>query len=91
MKPTPIVYVPVDIKERLPDSEKDILVILRCTGKGRIVELDHWLEPQQDKYILSKEELEAFAKKLFYAGFEKCKNDDADCFTAWREEARNLL
>lgn len=36
-------------------------------------------------------DLAAFAKKCFYAGFEKCKNDDANCYTAWREEAANLL
>lgn len=30
-------------------------------------------------------------KRCFYKGFEKAKNDDANCFTAWREEAPELL
>ncbi len=33
----------------------------------------------------------AFGKKCFYKGFEKAENDDANCFTAWREEANELL
>lgn len=38
-----------------------------------------------------KESIEETSKKFFYKGFEKCKNDDANCFTAWREEAPNLI
>lgn len=38
-----------------------------------------------------KEAIEETGKKFFYKGFEKCKNDDANCFTAWREEAPNLI
>ena len=30
-------------------------------------------------------------KNAFYKGFDKSKNDDANCFTAWREEGYNLL
>jgi|688.fasta_scaffold62358_8 hypothetical protein len=30
-------------------------------------------------------------KRCFYKGFEKAKNDDGNCFTAWREEAPELL
>jgi hypothetical protein len=36
-------------------------------------------------------ELLAFAKRCFYKGFEKCEKDDANCFTAWREEAASLM
>lgn len=31
------------------------------------------------------------AKRCFYKGFEKAKNDDGNCFTSWREEAPELL
>ena len=40
---------------------------------------------------MEKEQMIAFGKKCFYKGFEKAKNDDANCFTAWREEANELL
>lgn len=36
-------------------------------------------------------DLATFAKRCFYRGFEKCDKDDANCFTAWREEAADLL
>ena len=32
-----------------------------------------------------------FGKKCFYEGFEKSENDDANCFTAWREAVDKLL
>jgi hypothetical protein len=40
---------------------------------------------------MSKEELFAFAKRCFYEGFEACENDDANCFTAWRERSGKLI
>ncbi len=40
---------------------------------------------------MDKEQKIAFGKKCFYKGFEKAENDDANCFTAWREEAPELL
>lgn len=40
---------------------------------------------------IEKEQKIAFGKKCFYKGFEKAENDDANCFTAWREEANELL
>ena len=40
---------------------------------------------------MEKEQMIAFGKKCFYKGFEKAENDDANCFTAWREEANELL
>jgi len=33
----------------------------------------------------------AFGKKCFYKGYDKAENDDANCFTAWREEAFELI
>ena len=37
------------------------------------------------------EDLISFGKQCFYSGFEKSEKDDANCFTAWREEASGLL
>lgn len=39
----------------------------------------------------TEEELIAFGKKCFYKGFYKSENDDANCYTAWREEFSELL
>lgn len=41
--------------------------------------------------MYTEEELIAFGKNCFYKGFDKAENDDANCFTAWREEAKELL
>ena len=41
--------------------------------------------------MYTEEELIAFGKKCFYKGFEKSEEDDANCYTAWREEAQELL
>lgn len=50
---------------------------------------------KEEKYIFSEEELRLFVegitKTAFYKGFEKSKNDDANCFTGWREEASELI
>jgi hypothetical protein len=40
---------------------------------------------------MEREQRIAFGKKCFYKGFEKAENDDANCFTAWREEVNELL
>jgi hypothetical protein len=39
----------------------------------------------------SDEEILAFGKSCFYKGFEKAENDDANCYTAFREEIGNLI
>jgi len=38
-----------------------------------------------------QEQMIAFGKRCFYKGFDKAENDDANCFTAWREEVEELL
>ena len=45
------------------------------------------------KQAKAMEEAQNFelGKRCFYKGFEKAENDDANCFTAWREEAPELL
>ena len=40
---------------------------------------------------MEKEQKIAFGKRCFYEGFEKAENDDANCFTAWRESLDKLL
>lgn len=40
---------------------------------------------------LEEEQNFQLAKRCFYKGFEKAENDDGNCFTAWREEAPELL
>jgi len=40
---------------------------------------------------MEREKIIAFGKKCFYKGFDRAENDDANCFTAWREEAEELL
>lgn len=54
--------------------------------KGRISK-----EEYNQAKAMEKEQKIAFGKKCFYKGFEKAENDDANCFTAWREEANELL
>ena len=40
---------------------------------------------------MEEEQMIAFGKKCFYKGFEKAENDDANCFTAWREAVDKLI
>lgn len=49
------------------------------------------LSTQQLPKQFSLEDMIAFGKKCFYKGFDKSENDDANCFTAWKEEANELL
>lgn len=56
-----------------------------------------WIDSYLDKVfaaiptVAGETELIAFAKRCFYKGFDKCENDDANCYTAWREEASKLI
>jgi hypothetical protein len=45
----------------------------------------------QAERMYSEEEFLAFGKSCFYKGFEKSEKDDANCFTAFREEIGSLL
>jgi hypothetical protein len=47
------------------------------------------MENQQQGY--SEEDMIAFGKSCFYKGFDKAENDDANCYTAFREEIGNLV
>lgn len=39
----------------------------------------------------SEEEVLAFGKSCFYKGFDKAENDDANCYTSFREEIGGLF
>ncbi len=39
----------------------------------------------------SEDDLVSFGKRCFYKGFEKSENDDANCYTAFREEIGELI
>jgi hypothetical protein len=45
----------------------------------------------EQEIMYSEEEVLAFGKSCFYKGFEKAENDDANCYTAFREEIGNLF
>jgi len=46
---------------------------------------------EQDKNLYSEEDMIAFGKSCFYKGFEKAENDDANCYTAFREQIGSLV
>jgi hypothetical protein len=48
-------------------------------------------QQEQDKNKYSEEDMIAFGKSCFYKGFEKAENDDANCYTAFREEIGSLF
>jgi len=58
------------------------------TVENLMNQLDAFIKEAKE---MDKEQKIAFGKKCFYKGFEKAENDDANCFTAWREEATGLL
>jgi hypothetical protein len=45
----------------------------------------------QEQRMYSEEELLKFGKSCFYKGFEKSEKDDANCYTAFREEIGGLF
>ena len=59
-----------------------------CTSDELVGNINNWFEQAK---AMEKEQKIAFGKRCFYKGFEKAENDDANCFTAWREEAPELL
>lgn len=46
---------------------------------------------EETQVSFSMDEMIAFGKKCFYKGFDKCDTGDANCYTAWREEAVSLI
>jgi hypothetical protein len=45
----------------------------------------------QQERMYTEEELLSFGKNCFYKGFDKAENDDANCYTAFREEIGGLF
>jgi hypothetical protein len=64
--------------------------ISTSTAKYKALELVKW-QQEQDKNKYSEEDMIAFGKSCFYKGFEKAENDDANCYTAFREEIGSLV
>ena len=48
-------------------------------------------QQEQDKNKYSEEEVIAFGKSCFYKGFDKSENNDANCYTAFREEIGSII
>jgi hypothetical protein len=72
----------------------DDLKLPRTDDKGNeysIVGRIKILQQEQDKNKYSEEEFLAFGKSSFYKGFEKAEKDDANCYTAFREEIGSLI
>lgn len=59
--------------------------MLKCVEFGA-----KW-QQEQNKNLYSEEELLRFGKSCFYKGFDKAENDDANCYTAFREEISSLF
>ena len=49
------------------------------------------LSSKQNKKLYSEEEVLSFGKSCFYKGFDKSEKDDANCYTAFREEIGKLF
>lgn len=58
--------------------------------KGFEIGFQKALEILGDKKF-SEDDLVSFGKRCFYKGFEKSENDDANCYTAFREEIGELI
>lgn len=79
LKLLPVVYVPVDVKERLPRNGENVSVSFD-EGKNFSYEttfkeifkdelgFTHWLEPVENKYLLSREELKQIIDNYVLAG-----------------------
>jgi len=74
------------LRETLSPNEKQMWI------SGYLLALTNFKQFQdQDNKLYSEEEVLAFGKSCFYKGFEKAENDDANCYTAFREEIGNLV
>lgn len=54
-------------------------------------ELCNRLQPQYTISSGTEDGIVSFGKRCFYKGFDKSENDDANCYTAWREESAKLI
>lgn len=74
-------WLPKSKRESKVDITDDIMEILAAHGK----------QPPPAPEAGEEEAFVAYGKACFYRGFEKATKDDANCFTAWREEAAELI
>ena len=62
------------------------------TVPNRLMEIISYAKEMEEKQQgYSEEELLVFGKSCFYKGFEKAEKDDANCYTAFREEIGSLI
>ena len=74
------------LRETLSQTEKQMWI------NGYLLALTNFKQFQeQDKNKYSEEEVLAFGKSCFYKGFDKAEKDDANCYTAFREEIESLI
>ena len=73
-----------DIEEVMGVDISELLQIAYVKGAKTILEI------LGDKKF-SEDDLVSFGKRCFYKGFEKSENDDANCYTAFREEIGELI
>jgi len=59
--------------------------------KSFLEEIEQAKEIEKEQQGYSEEELLTFGKSCFYKGFEKSEKDDANCYTAFREEIAGLI
>jgi hypothetical protein len=69
---------------------------LRIVGSGlfnstTLFKLGAEWQQKQNNNLYSEEEVLIFGKSCFYKGFEKAEKDDANCYTAFREEIGSLI
>ena len=74
-------------QETLEEAAKKQWGNVHRTGVLGFIDGAKW----QAERMYSEEDMIAFGKSCFYKGFEKAENDDANCYTAFREEIGNLF
>ena len=85
------------MKETLEERKPYWGLVDAKAEQNNTIDLDAYAKGVQDgakwqqERMYSEEEFLAFGKSCFYKGFEKAENDDANCYTAFREEIGNLL
>ena len=72
-------------------DEETMLININWYDKQEAFQAGAKWQQEQDKNKYSEEEVIAFGKSCFYKGFDKSENNDANCYTAFREEIGSLL
>lgn len=92
--PSPFKKLSIDLNGLASDNIKHDGIDTKHPLEARIrsnMWKDGYEFAQKSNQKFTLEDMQAFGKKCFYKGFEKSENDDANCFTAWRESASELI